>query len=474
MFWKNIVTLITGNTIGQAIALVSMPLLTRMYSPAQFSTMALLIAISSILSVFATMRYEVAIVLPEKDSNALELVGLAFLMALVFSIVLMGVISIFWAELYRLFSITQTGRWIFLIPVMVLLMSLYSILTMWSNRNKKFRRISSSVMGLQGGYAIIAMSIGGLSSSFNGLIIGRAISQLIAAYILLRRNLFALYSAVKENFINRNWFQTAIDFRQFPLFNFPYSLLGTMSREAIILIFTMTGSLAAAGMYVLARTIIYAPVGLLSASIGHVFYREAALEINNAGFQQRAKNMLFSIVLVVLPGYVFFAFWGTEVFSLLFGEQWRQAGDFFTLLAPVGFMMLLTNWSGRVYEVANRQSLSLALQFFFNALFVGIILVALSGGVTVSMYITAYAASITLFHFAYLAGIFVLMSLPITKYFRLTVLIISIVAAVWAVLWLGEYWFGRTLTAFGFGLILLLSFYALIALIFYKKRKNDQ
>jgi len=63
-FKKNVLTLMAGTTIAQAIPIAISPILTRLYTPEEFGLFALFLAIVSIFGVVATMRYEMAIVQP--------------------------------------------------------------------------------------------------------------------------------------------------------------------------------------------------------------------------------------------------------------------------------------------------------------------------------------------------------------------------------------------------------------------------
>lgn len=75
-YLKNITTLMVGTTIAQLVPILISPLLTRLYSPDNFGQVALIMSISSILTVFATCRYEMAIILPKETKDALSLVML--------------------------------------------------------------------------------------------------------------------------------------------------------------------------------------------------------------------------------------------------------------------------------------------------------------------------------------------------------------------------------------------------------------
>ena len=71
-FTKNIVTLMTGTAIAQAIPIAISPILTRIYKPEDFGVFALFLAISSILATVVNGRYELAIMLPKKDEDAIN------------------------------------------------------------------------------------------------------------------------------------------------------------------------------------------------------------------------------------------------------------------------------------------------------------------------------------------------------------------------------------------------------------------
>ena len=62
---RNVITLMTGTGLAQAIPIAISPILTRLYSPEDFGTFGLYMAIVTIASVLVTGRYELAILLPK-------------------------------------------------------------------------------------------------------------------------------------------------------------------------------------------------------------------------------------------------------------------------------------------------------------------------------------------------------------------------------------------------------------------------
>ena len=72
-FTRNVLTLMTGTTIAQAIPIAISPILTRLYTPKDFGVLALFVAITSIFGSIANGRYELAIMLPKKDEDAINI-----------------------------------------------------------------------------------------------------------------------------------------------------------------------------------------------------------------------------------------------------------------------------------------------------------------------------------------------------------------------------------------------------------------
>ena len=67
---RNIGMMSGGAALAQLIPLAAMPLISRLYTPADFGVLASILAAATILSPLATGRYELAIVLPPEDGTA--------------------------------------------------------------------------------------------------------------------------------------------------------------------------------------------------------------------------------------------------------------------------------------------------------------------------------------------------------------------------------------------------------------------
>ena len=87
-FGRHVVTLASGTAIGQLLLFIAVPVLTRIYSPADYGALGVFSSTLHMLVVLASLRYEQAIPLPEDEDVARSLLGLTFvLMAAMTSLV---------------------------------------------------------------------------------------------------------------------------------------------------------------------------------------------------------------------------------------------------------------------------------------------------------------------------------------------------------------------------------------------------
>ena len=94
-FSQNVLTLMTGTTLSQAIPIAISPILTRIYKPEDFGIYAIFIAIITILGTIVSGRYELAIMLPKSDENAMNIFALGILITLLMTLLTTILVIVF-------------------------------------------------------------------------------------------------------------------------------------------------------------------------------------------------------------------------------------------------------------------------------------------------------------------------------------------------------------------------------------------
>jgi len=118
-FINHVLTLMTGTTLAQFIPVLISPILTRLYSPKDFGLYFLFISIVSMIAPIAGLKYEMAIVLPKKQSDAVNILGIPLLLTVSITFMIFIVLLFFKNNIITLFNITELGKWLWFLPVLV-------------------------------------------------------------------------------------------------------------------------------------------------------------------------------------------------------------------------------------------------------------------------------------------------------------------------------------------------------------------
>jgi O-antigen/teichoic acid export membrane protein len=404
-FTAHALTMATGTVLAQAIPILVAPLLTRLYPPALFGVLGLYLSLAAILPVLATGRYELAVVLPKRDADGGHLAVLAlFLSGAGCALAFLGIL-LFHDRVVHAVNVPAISDWLAFVPLSALFLSILQILGCWCNRRRHYRRLVTSQVVQQGGMAAATVGVGLAGHVDGGLIVGALIGQAAAALML---GALILYEE-RPSWRRLHWREiprVAVEYRQFPLFNMTYSLFGTVSNRFLLMAFALFAYIQEAGYFSLSRSVVFAPVYFLSASLGQVFYREASDAFGTPRLESLTLKLMGVVAGVFTPGFVFLLFWAPTLFELVFGAPWRDAGVFAAAFSPVAYCFLFTSWPERLYEVARKQHLSMMIQVFFDVATLGLLCGLLYGGVRPLVCLLAYTAGACLYHATYLLVIF--------------------------------------------------------------------
>jgi O-antigen/teichoic acid export membrane protein len=398
-----IVVLASGTIVAQVVPLLAMPLYTRLYTPAEIGTWMVFTGLAGLAAVLISGRYDLAVVLPPSDSLASRIVlgalqrgaGVAALIAL---------ISV--AALHASPAVEEVipRAYVLLVPVMGYALAGTNIGSGWSNRSGRYSRIAASAVGAQICGATVSVVAVAVFDSRRGLIWGSVSGALFGLVAILGTSFREL-----KRILGNKWssLHTAVlgDYRDFPLYNLPFSLLTTFGVRLPVYVLSIAGHTASAGYAGLSRAVVFVPITLLSTSLGRVFFRSAAEELGRPTLTATAHALYVTIAAVAAVPFGFFSYWAPDLFRVLFGESWFEAGVYTSLMMPSAFAYLFTAWASRVFEVARRQRHMLIVQVVSDLVIVSVLALMLWMGARPRLVIAVYALLTVVYSGAYLAGI---------------------------------------------------------------------
>ncbi len=359
-FSRNVLTLMTGTIIAQAIPIAITPILTRLYTPEDFGLLGLFVAVTAIFGSIANGRYELAIMLPEKDEDAINVAALGILIALCFSITLLIPAIFFNDQITNLLGNQEIGFWLYFVPFVVLITGLYNVLNYLNTRKKLYKDIAKVNVYKATAMVSVQLGISFSKSGAAGLITGRIISQIVANY-RLAKNAQQNYDIkqIKKSEIKRLT-KRYIDFPKFSMWAILANSLAYNLTNVLISAYYTVSTL---GFYSLAQRMLGMPASLIGSSIGQVYFQEATKEKQETGkaintFNKTSKKLFILSVAMFTPLY----FLLPTVFGVVFGVEWRAAGEYGQIILPFVAMQFVVAAVTTTYSIFERQVISLLWQ----------------------------------------------------------------------------------------------------------------
>lgn len=349
---RNVILLALGTSSAQVISMATMPILSRLYSPDVFGTLAFFMAVFSITSVFVTLRYETTILLPRKDSDAKTLVAVA-------SIATLTLTTLILASLCLTNSIVKLKLEISfpLIIIAVIfggLAGLISIGNTWLNRQQKYRNLTIQRLAQSVTAAAIGIFFGYYGNGW-GLLIAQC------AIIILTFVFFSNFLLNSLSFQTPKLLLTAAKTHlSTPKFLLPTALLDIVTMHLpIVILITYYGS-EVTGQFSMAWKMAALPISLVGAAVGQVFFqRYASVWPDRSSAAKVLYQTWGGLALVGLIPTVLLLFWGQDIFSIVLGKNWSEAGRMATYLAPMLLAMLISSPTSSALVVMGLQRYSL-------------------------------------------------------------------------------------------------------------------
>lgn len=373
-FSRNVLTLMTGTTIAQAIPIVITPILTRLYSPEDFGLLALFVAITMILGSIANGRYELAIMLPEDDEDAINIAALGLLIASIFSLLLLLLAIFLNTQLTDLLGNQDISFWLYFVPLVVWLVGLYNVLNYLNNRKKLYKDIANASIYKSTAMAAVQLAYGFIKASASGLIWGQIASNMFAN-IRLSKNIIQNYElkSVTRTDIKR----LGKRYSSFPKYSMWAILANNLSTQLTNILISIIYSVGTLGYYSLAQKMLGMPSALIGNSISQVFFKIGSVERYKTGkviiaFDSTIKKLM----LLALPIFVVMFFIVEDVFAIVFSENWRIAGTYSMILTPMFAARFIVSAVSSVDTIMEKQNIFLLFNVLLLLVSLAVVLVA--------------------------------------------------------------------------------------------------
>lgn len=366
-FASDVLKIGVGATFAQGLLVLIAPVLSRLYAPEAFGLAALFISISNVIAVIACLRYDLSIMLPEKDEEAANLLAASIALGVIVSALTFLVFFLSRAGIAQLLNFPDIFPYLLLVPLSVFLFGAVRALNYWNSRTKQYSRVSVarvfnsiSTAGIQlgggfsgytrGGSLILAFILGwGASAVFLGLCIWRENSQLFLSSVRWRKMWAGL-----------------VRYRKFPLVSSWSGLFNSISLQTPVLLLAVFFSPVQVGFYALGHRVLRMPMDLVGAAIAQVFYQRASEAHHQGNLAAVVDNVFRQLILIGMFPLLLLTIIGEELFVVVFGANWAEAGIYMQILAIWTFFAFISNPISTLVNTLEKQEIAL----IFNVILV--------------------------------------------------------------------------------------------------------
>lgn len=326
---KNILAMLVGASGAQLISMLAIPIISRLFTPSDIGMLGSFQSILAILTPIAGFSYPVAIVLANNRREAAGMVWISVMSGAIISLIIiiaLGLVTLI--DQFTPWNI-QIETWLYFVPLFIFFITLNQISENILIKENFFGYISGSnfisslvVNGTKIGFGLLSPTVWVLiSATFLGIL-----TKIVMQVKPVNENNLIFFlrptSQIKPIILD-----LAKKYSDFPIYRMPESFLSAMVRNIPVIILASFLSSAAAGYYVMAKTVLAVPGFLLTKAVGDVFFPKFTDKVKKLDnpFDFLVKFTIALSLLSLLP-YTIVMIAGPEIFTFVFGIEWADSG----------------------------------------------------------------------------------------------------------------------------------------------------
>ena len=376
-FVRSVVVLVGGTAFAQALTVLVLPLITRLYTPGDFNVLAVYSSILAIASAVACLRLEIAIPMPELDEDAANLLAIALCSCTMIAVLIGFGILLFPSEIVRLVDQKALRQYLWLLPLGIWFTSAYAALQFWAMRKKRFGTIAKTRMSQAIGGAGTQLGMGLMGASSFGLLLGQAISSGAGLIGLATK-------AVREDhtLLQRiSWLgmrQMLQQYQRFPKHSTAEAFANSAGIQLPVIIIAALAVGPEAGYLMLATRVMAVPMALIGGAIAQVYLSRAPTELRAGTLGSFSAEILGGLYKTGIGPLLCVGIVSPTLFAIVFGSEWVRAGELVAWMIPWFIFQFMSSPISMVMHVKNRQKAMLALTVFGLFFRLGLVVLAVN------------------------------------------------------------------------------------------------
>lgn len=333
----------SGSAMAQAIPFATMPILTRILSPDVLGPYFIWLGIVAVLSVFLSLRLDVAIFNAQTDQELLDTIQTAIVMSVVLALTLCGIVLILTSGSPAIAEKLKLAWWSIEAITLGAVWAANMVVQSAYLYGGYFKRQAIVKIILAAAVAIAQIGAATIGGDVQRIII----FQITATAAILLFTMVDVARLYRINIIKYKFENVSRNLRmnwRFAVFSMPADFVSSATGQLPLLLLGDRFGAVVAGQYALMNRSIAAPIRLISGSVLSVFKEEASRHYRiNGECKYVYLQALRRLALLGIAPFLVIYFFSELLFGLIFGNEWRQAGAMASILAPMFYLQFIAS-----------------------------------------------------------------------------------------------------------------------------------
>ncbi len=366
-----------GTAVAQGLLVLASPVLTRLYTPADFGVLVVYVSILALLVIVASLRYEYALPIPVDDGEAIDLLAVCLLLVAVSTSLASLLLHALEGRLLAWMGAPGLAPYLWLVPVSILGAGSYQVFNCWAIRKGGYARIARTKVTQSLTQLTLQVTVGSLVKGPLGLLVGDAVGRTNGTRTLAMLDWRRDWARLRQVTWAGMW-RAVVRFRRFPAIASGSALMNTFNLRVPALLLAIWFGPAVAGCFALAQRVFALPSSVIGESVAQVYFGEFAAQAKGdpGGLMALFRGTVRRMFLLGLPLMLAAMAAGWFLFPLLFGRSWRDAGRFVVAIAPMALAQFTAACADSTLLVLERQDLALGREIIRTGLLLSGILLA--------------------------------------------------------------------------------------------------
>jgi O-antigen/teichoic acid export membrane protein len=254
------------------------------------------------------------------------------------------------------------------------------VLRYWLIRHGDYRAVSQVTIAQSIVRAASQVGFGLLGAGVFGLLVSDVLGRVLGLGTVVRGAWGTLAAARATATVGTG--AVAREFWRFPVFGAPSSLLNAAAAALPVPLLAGVYGLPIAGQFALVQRVLGLPLSVIGTSVGDAMLGRMSEQARSdpAAALPLFRRLAFGLAGIGVPGALVLALIGPELFAVVFGEPWRDAGTVAALMAPWLVAAMIVSPLSRVALVYQAQGQKLIYDLLSLAAVAGSILGGAAAG----------------------------------------------------------------------------------------------